>query len=542
VGSGIGAAVGKEGYRDLVSLLSPSGTDTRSPGQIGGDVAMTFALNALMPWLGAKIGGPMIRAFLSPGAATPTLQAARDLETAGVAPPGFAANLPGGVAAESRGAQATEQTIAGLPGGSPVRDVYAGTTGDLQTTAGNLAQRAAAGGTVPNAETFGSNVNAIGNAIDQTFQTTRQQLDDTATRLIGADRPVDLKPLTDLHTQLQTALGQAPGSLAARYQPALDRINTILADATKTGSNTLPYSVVRNLRTDLGQDINPWNPQIGQIPQTGIPALQQLYGALKDSLTGAADDAGPLARTALDQHDSYVTRYMADDGPASTMRTLADPGTGANRLTRMMQSSTPQDADSLAHLWSYANPGQQGEVRAGIIQQAGTMPDGTWSPQTFLTNYGKMNQSAKDMVFGYQGSPGSLQSDLDNFATVQQQMARSASQENRSRSGIALAIVSALNGIAGHLVAGEPGAAAAAGATAFGGPWVAGKVMTSQPFTKWLTSTWGIQPGNAAAWGEHLARLATVAQLDPSIAPIVGQLHDTLAANPPAGALPTGGQ
>jgi hypothetical protein len=519
-GVGLGAAAGKSGYEGLMRFLGMT-ADSRTPVQQATDLATTGLLNATLPAVGEKIAGPIIGSLLRPDAPTATQAAATALEPI---TPGLANRLPAAVAAESPGWQRMEQTIGGFPTGGPVRNQYTDATGALSDTARGIAQSAAPGQTVPDASTFASNVGNIAQRITDRFNLQRQSADDYATQQVGATTPVDLTPLRDLRTQLQTSLATAPGSLEARYQPAIDLLNTTLADATKSGGLALPFDTVRNIRTDIGKQID-WTASGADVP-TGIPAMKQVYGALKDSLTDAASNAGPQAYAALADHDAMVERF--NSGPGQTFADLANPDRRGNTIAKMMQSTAPGDAQSLGQLSLYASPAERQQLQAGVIQQLGSKPDGSFDMPTWLQNYSKTTPTARNIMFGSDQTPGSLQYDLNNLATVQKTMGQSAAYRNFPNTAASLAVLSGLSSIGTHLMTGNLGAAAATGAGTFAMPYAAGRLMTSQPFTRWLAGTAGVNADTAGAWANHLARLGTVAQADPSVAGLVQQFRTQL--------------
>jgi hypothetical protein len=521
-GGGLGAAAGKEGWQALMRVLGAQ--DTRTPVERGVDLATTAGLNAVLPEVGS-FAGRQIASLLQPGAGTATQQAARELDLSGLTKD-LATTLPAGIASERTGIQKLEQPLFSLPFTGGVREAYGDTKSALEEGVQSAAQKAAGGGPVPAPGTFAYNVSGVAKQIEDAYKLNREQADVAATVLVGRQRPTDLQPLRDLRDNLQVQLSQAPESLTERYQPALDRINQILRDAGNTG--TLPFEVVRDLRTDVGKGID--FTATGAGSPVGLPAQRDLYDALKTSLLGAAHDAGPQAEAALAAHDSMVAAYHAPDGPADTFAALMDPARRADRLTTMMQSTKSEDQNALAHLVHYATPEQRQELAAGTIQQMGTTKDGSFDMPTWFNNYKATSQNARDLLFGPGGTQGSLQNDLNNLATVQRTMSASATAKNFSNTTPTYAVISgltALGDILGHAYAGEYGSAAGIGLGLMAPPAL-GRLMSSQPFVKWLTGTWGINGADAAQWGAHLARLGTVAQVDPRVAGLVAQLRQQL--------------
>src|SRR4029077_6129577 len=136
-----------------------------------------------------------------------------------------------------------------------------------------------------------------------------------------------------------------------------------------------------------------WGASGNEVP-TGVPALKQVYGTLKDSLLDTADAQGPQAYAAMADNDAMVSRYNAENGPAQTFKDLQNPDLRSNKLLQMTQSTTPGDAASLGQLVTYATPAQRAQISAGVLSQMGTRPDGSFDMGTWLRNYGKTSDAA----------------------------------------------------------------------------------------------------------------------------------------------------
>jgi hypothetical protein len=537
-GGGLGAAAGDQAYQGLMRFLGM--VDTRTLPQQTLDAATTAGVNAVAPAVGAKLLGPFINTFrpssfidaISPNAAGPTatVTAAQQLEARGLAPD-LLGKLPAGVAAENVPTQKVEQGLMVLPVTGGIRPRYTDTGVALGDAAQTAAERAAAGGPVPEPSTFAGNVSGIARDIDQAWQRNRLEADTFATRQVGENTPVNLDGARTLLAQLRQQQSAAGLSLAPRYQPAIQQLEQILADADQAGG-TLPFSVVRNIRSDLGDRID-WTAAGNEVP-VGVPALKQVYGALKDGLLDTADQQGPQAYAAMAEHDAMVSRYNAPGGPAQTFKELQNPDLRSNKLLQMTQSTAPGDQASLGQVVTYASPAQRQQMAAGVLNTMGTKPDGTFDMTTWLRNYGKTTPAARTLLFGPKDT--GLQADLDNLATVQRSMSQSAASKNFSNTAGAmgiLGIINAIGAIGGDIAGGHLGAAGGAGLTSFIGPQTVGKLMSSQPFVRWLSGAGTVNPGNGAAWGEYLGRLAAVAKADPSIANEVQALRQKLPEQQP---------
>jgi len=80
--------------------------------------------------------------------------------------------------------------------------------------------------------------------------------------------------------------------------------------------------------------------------------------------------------------------------------------------------------------------------------------------------------------------------------------------------------------------AGNVGGALGAAGSTFVGPPTVGKLLSSQPFVRWLSGTGSVNPASTGSWGEYLGRLAGVAKADPSIANEVAALRQKLQPQP----------
>jgi hypothetical protein len=234
------------------------------------------------------------------------------------------------------------------------------------------------------------------------------------------------------------------------------------------------------------------------------------------------------------EHDAMVSRYNAPGGPAQTFKELQNPDLRSGKLLQMTQSTAPGDQASLGQVVTHASPAQRQQISAGVLNQMGTNPDGSFSMSTWMRNYGKTTPAARTMLFGPQDT--GLQADLDNLATVQRSMSQSAASKNFSNTAGAmgmLGIIGALGTMGAQVASGNLKAAGGTALSSFIGPPAVGKLLSSQPFVRWLSGAGTVNPANGAAWGQYLGRLGAVAQADPSIANEVQALRQKLPEQQP---------
>jgi hypothetical protein len=521
LGGGMGAVAALEGYRGLLNRIAPApSVDTRTIDQALLDDLISGGVQTALPVAG-KLFGPVAGDLLRPLVPGTTVRtAAQALEDSGRVPD-LLGKVPGAVLAESPGWQKVEQTVMATPGGGPMRRAYTDTREALETGVQGVAKDAAGTAAVPDAATFASTIGDIAKKADAVFDTAREAADTQAVNLIGAKTPVDLSRLRALRAQFQQEITDSNGLAAPQYTDAIKQIDAILNADPRAGF--APFDTLRQRRTFVGTLSDFSRDPTTQIPKVGVPAVQQVYQTIKQSLMDAANGVSPEAGAALAEHDAMVAAYRprTGGGPSETFEKLMDSGTRADAVLKLTQSTRPED--QLATKWlvdpAYTTPAQQAQVRAGLINQMGIKPDGEFDMATWARNYGRMQPPQKALLFG----PGGLSDDLDNLATVQGGMRQSGTQANFSGTAATAATLAALSKMAGA----DPFTAAGVGAAAFGSPYLAARLMTSGPFVRWLSGAGAVGGSN---WGEHVARLGAVAAADPSISPLIDQLRAALPA------------
>src|SRR5215469_6976253 len=466
-GFGLGSAAGRELYRRGLGLFGYDITDTRTPAEIAADMAKETALNAATAGAG-KLVAPIVADVLRPGIGTATQQAARNLDATGVTD-NLAGKLPAAVATQSPTEAMAEGATFRLPGGGAVRNAYVETDKALTEGAQNVAQQASGRTLAPTPTTFAGRVGDIAKDMDTKFDALRTNLEAQATNLIGKTTPVDITPFRTMRQGMLDAIDR--GAPRSDYADALDRLNQIIDAADAQPSGALSFDVMQKWRTNVGKDAGFEGRPNADIPATGIPAMQQLYAGLKGVLGNTAQAAGPNAEAAWNLYNGTVAAYRAN--LSDTLTDLMDPALRSDRLTKLTQSTAPQDQNAIASLFAspYLSPGQRGELVGGFVNQLGTTGAKgaeNFDMPTWLKNYNNMTSTAKATIFGNPG--GQVRDALDQLATVQRQIQQSAIYRNTSNTAYtglwAAAMMEAARALA---MGGYREAAAVLGGAAFPG-------------------------------------------------------------------------
>lgn len=371
------------------------------------------------------LGGPGA-AVQAPPKATPAREAAMAAEKLGVTP-SLGAQGPVGarVAAAGEGLVSTAGPI--------VRD--AARYGDeLADAAGRTAAKVGGGSTVQDA---GSALVRGGQAFASRFEAKAGELYDAVARHIpqGVKAPAD-----NSAALLRETLDKFGDTPAISKMIGNEKLRPVLDDL----ANGLTYEQMKALRTSIGEGMKGVS---GPLSDQATGTLKRLYGALSDDMAAMAAAAGPRAAASFKRANAYY-RAGADrienalniiykggkDVPpekafADFMALTANKGGRANvgKLARV-KASMPGDE------WQ--------EVVATVIRKMGEAAPGAqnaagdaFSANTFLTNWSKMDPTAKRVLFEG-GIDRGVRTELDALVTLLERSKDAGKQVNNSRSAV----------------------------------------------------------------------------------------------------------
>lgn len=256
-----------------------------------------------------------------------------------------------------------------------------------------------------------------------------------------------------------------------------------------TATNTVPYEQFRSWRTNVGRRTDQPSIKGGQ--------SKQLYKGITEDLTGAADKAGvgddfrTLMADQAKAHDDSLRLSEGGDIPAMQKIAESQVEQGKNYFNQAI--SNP---DRMSMIKRNATPEQWKQFAGDTLEYLGVAKNAAQdaageaiSPNTFLTNWNKMDPRTRVMLFD--DGEGTLEK-LNDLATVAEAMRSRGNSSNFSntagvgmsaaalaKAGGAVSAAGAGAGI-GASLAGIPGAAAGAGIT-----YATVKGLMSETLARW---------------------------------------------------------
>lgn len=531
--TGLGAAAGREMYGLLSDALLGT-EDTRSLPTRLGDTAMTTGINAVAGPL-ADAAASVVRTATGPvtryiGGKLRDVDVMGAFDRLNIKP-------MAGAATGNRVIQGLEQGTSNLPGGAGVMqkaaDETISSTGDA---AASLSQRfAGPGNTVLSTEGAGAAIKTAAKNAGERFKVTRQQIDDEATALIGADRPTAMAQTQALVGELQARLARAPNS-QPELRRAIDEAQALLKDAAANG-DALPFEVVRKIRTRIGSELD--RPDLSGYRPGEDQHMARLYDALKTDLYGAARAAGPDAERKMVLHDRYV-RFMRNDAdgrvpPLQTLQKIVDTGTDAQAFSYALQGSK-DGTQRLARLRASFKPEEWDVVSSTVFdrlgraipsQQSASMlgeESADFSVNTFLTNWQKLQDSGASKVLFGGTRYKQLEQPMNDLVKVVGSLKDAQKMANTSgtaRSMNVASLFTSLGAATGGYVGGDTESAGGSALGTLGGLTVGGfaaaKLLTRPSFVRWLSTTARVVNNNPNALRAQVARLYAIAEQEPDL-------------------------
>ncbi|MCB5205006.1 hypothetical protein LH464_21300 [Neorhizobium sp. T786] len=408
--------------RAMSGELKVTGPDGRaSPEAIAeaANVATIFA--PISPAAGT---GKAVAANAAP-AATQGMESAAAANRIGV-------DLPRAVASESPVVQQTGKLLTNVPiGGTPLR-VASQKAIDQLGGAANRVQEGYGSGNVANAGAA-----------------ARQGMTDYATKTLSGRVTDAYNAVDGLITQNVTT----PLSNTAKtaLEIGTSRKNATLPDSRAVGvvrralesTDGLNYQGIKDLRSSVREMMD--NPSLAPA-ETSQAELKRIYGALTEDLKASvARSGGEKASTAFEQANQLAARTARERESLSKVlgRDASDEKV-FDRITTMAGSGSRADRVNLARVRSSVSDETWNDLASGVISRLGRDADGNFSPNRFITGYGRLSSEGKSALFGGQKQ---LASALDDIATVSRQFKTLDQYANPSGTGQAATGAAYLSGV-----------------------------------------------------------------------------------------------
>jgi hypothetical protein len=461
VGSGIGAGIARE--------VAPGNPYAEAVGQMGGSVLAT-GLPALVR--GAAVGN-----------STNAGAALDDFTRAGVDP--SAGQLATAAQGRTSGASVIEGLLGKTPGSvSRWRRVLDGQTRALRDRISGIADDVtpARGDAASTGRTIQEGIRGFTTRFADRAEVLYRRVDDVIPPATAVD-------VSASRTVAEDALGIIPNMPATSRVMAPPRlrqiVNGYLAD---TQAGTIPYESLARFRSQIGQAIG--DSQLA--PDLPTAPLRRLYGSLSEEMGQAATEAGPDALRLWRRANQH---YAAGNSRINDFLAPIERNNLPEEVMRLVERSSRGDSVTrLNVLRSSLTDDQWAEVSAQVLRRMGRAnasqqgADATeFSAETFLTNWAKTSQGARNALFGGARFRG-FRRDLDAIAATTESLRLSSrGLSNPSGTGQVVAASTAASGAAAAAATGNaPVLIGIMGGV--GGANLASRLMTNRRFVRWLAA------------------------------------------------------
>jgi len=235
------------------------------------------------------------------------------------------------------------------------------------------------------------------------------------TRYDAVDKLVSPNVVTPLSETARVA-----GDILARRENAKIAGNSEavrLVQRAVEAKDGLNYEGIKNLRTAVGEFIE----DPARVAASGMSSkeLKSIYGALTDDLrTAVQRSGGDEALSAFEKANTFAAKKFSERADLQKVlgKQTSDEGL-FSKIEAMAGSTSRADQNGLMKVRGAVGKEAWDEISSAVVSKMGRDADGKFSPDRFLTTYGKMSKTGKHMLFKTTGKDD-LASSLDDLATV----------------------------------------------------------------------------------------------------------------------------
>ncbi len=261
------------------------------------------------------------------------------------------------------------------------------------------------------------------NTLDDLVSKKYSAVDNLVNPDVAAPLSATKQRVSQLLAAREKAALPSEGSAAGIVKQAIDR------------PEGLTYDGVKRLRTEVGQMLK--NPQMAPAG-TSQDELRAIYGSLSDDLRNVVHKAGgDKASKAFEEANTFAAKTTEEQkaldkiiGPQS------DEGL-FSKIQAMAGSNSRADLQNLMRVKRSVSPETWDEMSSAVISTMGRDADGKFSPDRFLTAYGKLSQNGKSLLFKSAGKED-LAASLEDIATVSRRFKQLNQFANPSGTGQAI--------------------------------------------------------------------------------------------------------
>ena len=323
------------------------------------------------------------------------------------------------------------------------------------------------------------------------FQSRVGQLFEEASQLVPKNTLVSLEStLTKLKDLVSPIKGAEATSLILKNQFLDDIFKGLQTDLKKNGGK-LSWEAVKALRSKIGNKLSSFD----LIPDVDKAQLKLIYGALSEDLKLTAKGISKQAYNKILRADKYYSKGLKRiEDYLQPITKVGDP----DRIVSVLLNSAKEGASRINAIKKSLNPDQYKIFLSSVIDRLGRIQpaqaiggdilegSGKFSSETFLTNWSRLSDKAKEALFTGKGWSKEMIKDFDNIVKISS-IIRQSGKTFKNPSGTADRVVGQ-----GILLGG--GATAFTGNPAFiggvltfiGGANISSRLFTNPSFIKWL--------------------------------------------------------
>lgn len=413
-------------YRGELQVFNPDGTIS--------DEAIGHA-NTL-----AGIGTPISPVSRAMGVAPKSPPPAKPGQEVAEAGQRVGVDLPRAVTSDSTTVQQVGKNLSSVPvGGTPLRKGSQKAIEQLDDAADTVRQGFGSGSSVRAGEGLRADIT----------DTAKSALPErVAQRYAAVDELVD-PSVTSVLSSTKNKVGEITGRRKAAAMTGDSQALKLVEDAINRPEG-LTYEGIKDLRTSIGEMLKKPNLMPAGMSQS---ELKQIYGALTEDLRRAVTKAGgPKARVQFERANKFAEKVARETESLNKIVGSQSDEALVDKLTAMAGSTSRADIKLLRKARSAVSKETWNEFASAVLTKMGRDPEGNFTPERFLTAWGKMSDDGKKAIFGTTGK-GELIKAVDDIATVSTRMKSLNQFANPSGTGQTLmtGAMATTAGVAGFL-------------------------------------------------------------------------------------------
>lgn len=386
-------------------------------------------------------------------------------------------------ATESNFLRGLTNVIGRFPGGQGIISKFRETEQEALGATARTGTTAEAGG-----RAIKEGISGDGGFLDRT-KAQWVKLDDELAAKVGDRTFAPANTVSALDSLTKLAPG-AEKTTASLVNPKIAEIKANLNADLQANNGVIPFDSLRALRSKVGS-------MLDDSLVSGVPngELKRLYGGLSKDLEASAKEAG--AGPEFARQSNYYRARM--DRIENTLDSVLGNG---KTFEQIFKGVAPTDIDSvnkIRQVYRSLEPDQRQVVSEAIVNRMGRATPGKqdatgekFSSETFLSNWSRINDSAKAQLF----PDSATRNRLDAIAKVSSEIRDSgkpfANSSGTSQGLSAAGVYSTVPAAATLAATGHPGTAASvvlgAGALVAGAN-IGAKMLTSPGVVDWLAKS-----------------------------------------------------